>query len=49
MSCINIVFPNQLFEKLDYFENKEVVLIEEFLFLNNSIFIKRNLFSIVIR
>ena len=49
MSCINIVFPNQLFEKVDYFDGNEVVLVEEFLFLNNSIFIKRNLFFIVIR
>ena len=41
MSCKNIVFPNQLFEKVDYFEGKEVVLIEEFLFFKQFNFHKK--------
>ena len=35
MDSINIIFPNQLFEKIDHFDGKEVVLIEEFLFFNH--------------
>jgi len=43
MSLINIVFPNQLFEKVDHFEGKEVVLIEEFLFFKQFNFHKKKL------
>lgn len=43
MSCINIVFPNQLFEKVDHFDGNEVVLIEEFLFFKQFNFHKKKL------
>ena len=43
MSCINIVFPNQLFEKVDYFDGNEVVLVEEFLFFKQFNFHKKKL------
>ena len=43
MSCINIVFPNQLFEKVDYFDGNQVVLVEEFLFFKQINFHKKKL------
>ena len=43
MSCINIVFPNQLFEKVDCFDGNEVVLVEEFLFFKQFNFHKKKL------